>query len=563
MFDFLKEYSIYYKKYIKELILAVIGMILIAISTAALAYLVKPVLDKIFIQKDINMLYLLPIGIVLSYLFKGIGSIMQQFYISFISESIIRDLRQNLLSKIVDFDMDYFKNTHSGELVSRVINDITRIQNAVGLYLSEIFRDLIMAIFLLGVVIYQSPKLALFAIVILPLISYPIDKISKKIKFLSKQSQEKTANLNQSLIEIFRNIETIKAYNAKRYELDNFKKRNFDFFKINIKTIRTKAILVPILELISATLAAVVIVVGGLEVINGSMSVGAFFSFLTALFMLTDPIRRVSINYSNMQDAIAANDRLKDILSIKPQIESGKENLDRVDSIEYKNVVLKYGSKVALDKINFKLDKAQKIVLIGDSGGGKSSFVYLLERFYDIDSGELLINGRDIKSYNLNSLRDKIAYIPQNIHIFNDTIANNIAYGKEVVRDRVIDALKKANLFEFVKTLPNGIDTILQENGANLSGGQKQRIAIARALYKEPDILILDEATSALDNKSERAILDTIFNLEDKIIFIIAHKLDIVDFVDRVLLFKDGRIVANKGIDEIKDNTYFKQLLSS
>ncbi len=563
MIEFLKEYSIYYKRYKFQLFLAFFGMLLTAVSTASLAYLVKPVLDKIFIQKNETMLYLLPVGVVLTYLFKGIGSILQQYYIGFISESVVMDLRQKLLSHIVDFDMDYFKSTHSGELVSRIINDITRIQNAVGSYLSIMARDIIMAIFLLGVVIYQNPKLALFSLVILPVMTFPINKISKKIKKLSKESQEKTASLNQSLIEIFSNIETIKAYNAKDYELNNFHKRNLDFFRVNLKTLKTKAFLVPILEVLSATVAAIVIIVGGKEVIDGSMSVGAFFSFLTALFMLTDPIRRVSINYSNMQDAIAANDRLKEILNTTPTIKSGLKDLKSIDSVEYKDLLLSYNNKVALKSINFNCSRGDKVALIGNSGGGKSSFVYLLERFYDASSGILKINGIDIKDYSIEALREKIAYIPQNIHIFNDTIANNIAYGKEVDKDRVLKALKSANLLDFIKSLPDGIDTLLQEDGSNLSGGQKQRVAIARALYNEPDILILDEATSALDNRSEKLILETIFGIKDKIIFVIAHKLSIVEYVDRVLLFKNGEIVANGIPDEVVKHKEFKKLLSS
>jgi len=563
MIEFLKEYVIYYKKYKFQLFLAFFGMVLIAISTASLAYLVKPVLDKIFIQKNETMLYLLPIGVILTYLFKGIGSILQQYYIGFISENVVMDLRQKLLTHVIDFDMDYFKSTHSGELVSRIINDITRIQNAVGEYLSIMVRDIIMAIFLLGVVIYQNPKLALFSLVILPIMTFPIGKISKKIKKLSKESQEKTASLNQSLIEIFRNIETIKAYNAKDYEVNNFRKRNFDFFSVNLQTIKTKAFLVPILELVSSIVAAVVIIVGGKEVIDGSMSVGGFFSFLTALFMLTDPIRRVSINYSNMQDAIAANERLKEILNSSPYIKSGAKKIKSIEGVEYKNITLNYGNNIALDSVNFNCDRGNIVALIGDSGGGKSSFVYLLERFYDTSKGAIKINGIDIKDYSIDSLRDKIAYIPQNIHIFNDTIANNIAYGKELDKGKVRKALERANLLDFINTLPNGIDTILQEGGSNLSGGQKQRVAIARALYKEPDILILDEATSALDNRSEKAILETIFDIKDKIIFVIAHKLSIIEYVDIVLLFKDGKIVANCTPEEIKKHNEFERLLSS
>lgn len=548
MLKFLKEYLPYYKNYKKEFFLAFIGMLFVSLSTAATAYLVKPVLDKIFIEKNETMLYLLPIAIILAYLFKGIGAVLQKYYISYIGEDIVRKIRDKFLSHIMNLDLDYFKKTHSGELVSRILNDINRIQNAISSSFANMLRDILMAIFLLAVVIYQNPKLAFFALIILPLIIYPIGKISKKLKSLSKKAQSQTANLNEHLSEIFKNIETIKAFNAKEYEIKEFKNHNLNYLKINLKTIKTQSYLIPLLELISATIAAIVIIIGGKEVIDGKMSVGAFFSFMTALFMLTDPIRRISITYSNMQDAIAANERLKDIFKIKPKIVSGKEKIDEIREIEFKNVSLKYNNKIALKNINYKVVKPKKVGLVGDSGSGKSSFVSLILRFYECE-GELLINGINIKNIDITSLRKKIAYIPQNIHIFNDTIASNIAYGKEINEEKIKEALKKANLLEFVESLENGIYEVLNENGSNLSGGQKQRIAIARALYTNPDVLILDEATSALDNKSENKIMQTINNLEDMIVFIIAHRLTTIENVDEILVFKDGKIV-DKGTKE-------------
>jgi len=422
-------------------------------------------------------------------------------------------------------------------------------------------RDILMSIFLLAVVIYQNPRLAFFALIILPILIYPIGKISKKLKKLSKEAQKKTATLNELLSEIFKNIETIKAYNAKKYEVEEFEKHNLTYLKINLKTIKTRAFLIPILELLSASVAAIVIIVGGKEVIDGKMSVGAFFSFMTALFMLTDPIRRISMTYSKMQDAIAANERLKEIFKLKPSITSGNEKLDEIKIIEFKNVSLKYGDKVALKNINYKTKKPKIVGLVGDSGGGKSSFVSLIERFYDVSEGKILINGKNIKDYSIKELRDKIAYIPQTIHIFNDTIAANIAYGKKIDEEQVKVALKKANLLDFVENLPNGIYTKLQENGSNLSGGQRQRIAIARALYTKPDVLILDEATSALDNKSEAIIMKTIENLKDKLVFIVAHRLSTIENADEILVFKNGQIKCIGKKEELLENCEeFKRL---
>lgn len=561
MFKFLKEYMPYYKNYKKEIFFAVIGMLLVSISTAATAYLVKPVLDKIFIEKNIHLLYLLPFAIVLAYFLKGVGSVLQQYYVSYIGEDIVRQIRDKFLKHILSFDLNYFKKTHSGELVSRIINDINRIQGAVSHSLANLLRDILMAIFLLAVVIYQNPKLAFFALIILPFIVYPVSIISKKLKKLSKEAQKQTAKLNKQLSEIFKNIETIKAFNAKKYEIKKFEELNLKYLKINLKTIRTQAILIPVLETLTASIAAVVIIVGGKEVIDGEMSVGAFFSFMTALFMMTDPIRRIANTYSRFQDAIAANERLKEIFNLKPEINSGAEKLNSIEKIEFKNVNLNYGDKKALKNINYTATKPKIIGLVGDSGGGKSSFVAMIERFYDANEGEVLINDKNIKNYDIFSLRNKIAYIPQNVHIFNDTIAANIAYGREIDEERIIESLKQANLWDFVKNLKDGIYTVLNESGSNLSGGQRQRIAIARALYKNPDVLILDEATSALDNKSEKVIMDSILNLKNKLVFIVAHRLNTIENADEILVFKHGEIVCKGKKEELLKNCEeFKKL---
>ena len=561
MWKFFKEYLPYYKAYKKEIFLAVLGMIFVSAATAAVAYLIKPVLDKIFIEKNQHMLYILPIAIIVTYFFKGLGRFLQEYYVTYIGEDIVRQIRNKFLNHILTFDMNFFKTTHSGELVSRIINDINRIQIAISQNMANFIRDTLMAVFLLAVVIYQSPKLAFFALVILPLMIFPIKKIAKKLKNLSKDSQTKTADLNKHLSEVFKNIETIKSYNAKKFEYQKFTEQNMQFMTINVKTIKTRAMLNPLLETLNAIIAAIIIIVGGKQVIEGAMSVGAFFSFMTALFMMTDPIKKLSNNYSFLQDAIAANERLKEIFSLTPSITSGNEKLSDIKTIEFKNVSLNYGDKIALKNISYKAQKPLKVGLVGDSGGGKSSFVSLIMRFYDPSSGEITINGKNAKDYSLYDLREKIAYIPQNVHIFNDTIAANVAYGKEIDENKVKEALKKANLLNYVESLPEGINTLLQENGSNLSGGQKQRIAIARALYKNPDVLILDEATSALDNKSEAVIMEAINNLKDMIVFIIAHRLHTIDNTDEILVFKNGKIVCKGSKDRLlKECEEFKNL---
>ena len=554
MWKFLKEYFPYYREYKLQFFLALVGMILISGASAATAYLVKPVLDTIFINKQEEMLYILPLLIVLAYFLKGVGAILQQYYISYIGEDIVRRIRDKFLRHILKLDIHFFKTSHTGELVSRIINDINRIQSAVSGDLANLIRDFLMAIFLLGVVIYQNPKLAFFALIILPILIYPISILSRKLKQLSKESQKQVGELNKHLTEIFKNIETIKTFNAEKYELERFKAHNRQFLKINLKTTKTRALLIPILETLSAVVAGIVIFVGGKEVIAGEMSVGSFFSFMTALFMLTDPIRRISVTYSRFQEAIAANERLKEIFFLRPQIGWGERKLEGVkEKIELKNVGLKYGEVEALKNLNFTIKKGEKVGVVGDSGGGKSSFISLLLRLYTPSTGKIELDGVPIEKFSRESWREKVAYVPQVVHIFNDSIASNVAYGLEIDEERVKEALKQANLWEFVSQLPEGIWTKLNEGGSNLSGGQRQRIAIARALYRKPEILILDEATSALDNRSEELITQTIYSLPITTI-IVAHRLSTIAQADKIVVFKNGEIVCTGTRKELLQN---------
>ncbi len=553
MKSFLKTYLPYYREYAGKIAMAIIGMFLASGATAAIAYLVKPLMDRIFVEHDVQMLYILPIFIIIAFVGKGLGTFMQSYALSFIGQDIIRKLRDRMLNHMMHLDMDFHFRFHSGELISRISNDILRVQNAISNDLAILLREFVTVLALLGVVIYQSPTLALYSLIIIPLAVYPVEVISKKIKKLSHQSQEQNSDLISSLSEIFANYEMIKSYNAQAYELKNFEERNLRFFTTNIKTVKVQLMLVPILELVAAIAITAVIIIGGREVlITQEMTTGEFFSFLTALSLLIDPLRRISTAYSHLQDAVAANERIEQILQYKPMIVSGTKALEHVEEIAFENVTLRYGDTVALENISFHAQKGEVIGLVGDSGGGKSSMVNLILRFYDPAEGVVKINGVDVKEIDVKALRDRIAIVTQRIYISNDTIAANIAYGVKPDRAKVVEALKKANLWEFVQSLPEGIDTVLNEGGSNLSGGQRQRIAIARALYKSPDILILDEATSALDNKSEAAIIETIYALKkDLIVFMIAHRLTTIERADKILVFEDGHIVRQGTKEEL------------
>ncbi|WP_304345558.1 ABC transporter ATP-binding protein, partial [Campylobacter showae] len=368
----------------------------------------------------------------------------------------------------------------------------------------------------------------------------------KKMKKISRASQEKTSDISSKLSEIFTNIEIIKANNAQEFEHAKFTDENDKFFKLNLKSVKVNEMVSPMMEIFGSVGVAAVVIIGGKEVIDGNLTMGSFFSFLTALFMLYTPIKRISGLYNKMQDAVVAAERTFELLDKKPQILSGDKPVpSEINLINFKDVRLNYDDKEVLKGINLSASKSQTVALVGSSGGGKSSVVNLLMRFYDANGGAIEINGENIKNFELGSLRQNIGLVTQRVYIFNDTVANNVAYGREYDEAKVELALKTANAYDFVSNLPEGTQTVLNEFGTNLSGGQRQRIAIARALYDDPQILIFDEATSALDNESEQQITKAIANLQkEKIIFIIAHRLSTVQNADKIAVISGGKVVG-------------------
>jgi len=543
---FFKRFLPYFKDYKQKFVYAIIGMIFAAGGTSLSAYMIKPILDKIFIEKNEQMLYIVPFGLVAVFFFKSLGKYIQIYYISYIGQDIVKRLREQMIEKLLEFEIDFFHKQRSGELISRTVNDIERVRNVVANFIPSLLRELLTIVALLGYIIYLNPKMAIISLVFLPLTFYPLSRLAKKMKQISTSSQEKISDLTAKLSEIFNNIEMIQASRSQKYELDEFKKDNQKIFDLNLNAIKVNQLTAPIMETAGSLAAAIIILTGGKEVIDGSMSVGSFFSFLTALFMLYTPIKSVSQLYNQIQDALAATNRIYEILDRKSKLINGTKLFNTtIKEVEFKNVYLSYDEKEALNNINFKAKIGKKIALIGNSGGGKSSIINLILRFYDPKSGEVLFDGVNIKEYDLDALRDKIAIVTQRVYILNDTLAKNVAYGLKIDEQKIKESLKKANAWDFVKELENGIYTKINEYGTNLSGGQRQRIAIARAIYKQPDIFIFDEATSALDNESEKKIIEAIDNIsKEKITFVIAHRLNTIENANKIILLKSGKIVC-------------------
>ncbi|EAH7967597.1 ABC transporter ATP-binding protein [Campylobacter coli] len=551
--DVLIRFKPFYKKYKKEFAIAIFGMILTSIGTAGSFASLKPILDYIFVEKNEALLYTLPFLLVIIYILKNLGFYLQTYYLSFIGMDTLRILRFKVLKNLLKLDMDFFKRNRSGELVSRCTNDINALQSIVSNIIPDFFRELLTIVGLLIVIFYQSPILAFFALVVLPCAILPLVHFARKLKKYARSIQETNSDLLSRLSEIFSNIELIKASNTQNKESEKFAKQNNELCRLNLKSTRIDALTSPLMEIIGSLGVAAVIIIGGREVIHGTMSVGSFFAFITALFAIYTPLKRLSSLYGRLQGAIAASERTFYLLDLEPQILNGSKNLESIARIEFKQVDFAYENpyKSVLKDINFEFNKGEILALVGTSGGGKSSIINLLMRFYDKQKGEILLNDLDISEFSIESLHDRIGLVTQNIYLFNDSFAENVAYSEESNKEKIIKALKLANAYEFVQEM-GGIYAEIKEHGKNLSGGQKQRIAIARALYKNPDLLIFDEATSALDNESEKAIIETIENLKkDRLVLMIAHRLSTIENADKIAVIDQGQMIAIGSNEEL------------
>jgi ATP-binding cassette, subfamily B, bacterial MsbA len=544
--EFLKRFAPYFKDYIPRFVQAVIGVVMVAASTGAITYLIRSVLDDIFIRKDRAALMLLPPIIIGLYLMQGIGRYAQTYQLAWIGEDVVRRMRNQLLEHVLSLDLSFFNTFRGGELISRVTNDINRVRMAVSQHISVVARESLVIVALIGVAIIQSPRLSFFGLVVLPAAAYPLMWLATRIKKLAHRSQEKDADITARLSEIFNNMEIIKAHHSEAYESERFARDNLEFRRINMKGVRARELASPIMEFVGSIAVAMVIVVGGSQVIDGRLTPGQFMSFAAALFMIYTPIKRISVVYNGMYEAVAASERIFALMERQPAITGGARRLDEpVRSVEFRGVGLSYATTPALHDVSLDVRRGETVALVGDSGGGKTSLVNLILRLYDPTAGQVLINGTDIREFDLRDLRSKIGIVTQRVFIFNDTVAANVAYGSEIDRDRVRAALESAGAWQFVSRMRGGLDAVLDEFGTNLSGGQRQRLAIARAMYKKPDILILDEATSALDNRTEAAIQESLRGITpDKLTFIIAHRLTTVDLADRIYVVSDGRLVG-------------------
>jgi len=544
------------KPYRLKLGLAMICMLFVSLLTAGQAFLVKPALDDVFLKKDAQMLLLLPIAIILLFLLKGIFDYGQAYLMNYVGLRIVADMREKLYNHLQNLSLSFFTKTPTGILISRITNDVNLIQGSVSNVVTGLIKDAFTILGLTGVVFYRNWKLAIIAFIIFPLAILPIKEFGKRLRKFSRKSQQRMGSITTFLHETIIGNRIVKAFNMEDYEKRRFAEENERFFKIILKRVKIRAFSHPLMELLGGIGVAAIVWVGGYSVIRGELTPGTFFSFMTALLMLYAPIRDLSKVNLEVQEGLAAAIRVFELLDTPLDVkeEEGAVPLPPISKgIEFQRVTFKYGKEAVLKEISLNVKVGEVIALVGMSGAGKTSLVNLLPRFYDVEEGQILIDGYDIRKVTFKSLRDQIGLVTQQTILFNDTVRNNIAYGSLKCSDQeIIEAAKAANAHDFIQRLPQGYDTIIGEQGVKLSGGERQRLSIARALLKNAPILILDEATSSLDSDSETEVQNALGRLmKGRTVFVIAHRLSTIRNAHRIIVLSEGQIVEEGTHEEL------------
>jgi len=540
----------YVKPYWIRILIASLCAIGVSGATAAVAWLVQPALDKIFIQKNLQMLMLIPVAILIMYFLKGVFNYYQSYLMRYVGNRVIMDMRNDLYSHLTVMPMQFYTEHSTGKLMSRLLNDVSIINNAASTSIKDLVQNLITVIALLGVVFYQDWRLAAISCLVLPFAYYPIIKLGRKLRRVSRKGQEEISGITAIMHETFTGASVVKAFGMEPSEINKFMEKNYSLFKISMKGVKLTELSTPLMEFIGAVGASLIIWYGGHQVVNGVTTPGTFFSFLTALIMMYSPLRALTRVNAAIQQSIAAAERVFAILDLDTEevTDKGTTELHGIkDRIELRNVSFKYPSstKHAISDASFSVPHGRTVALVGSSGGGKTTIGNLLLRFYEPESGGIYIDGTDIRDFTLRSLRSRIGIVSQDVILFNDTVFSNIAYGKkDIGMEDVMNAAKKAYAHDFIINMPDGYNTVIGERGAKVSGGEKQRIAIARAILKDPPILILDEATSALDTESEHIIQMALDNLMiGRTTFVIAHRLSTIKNADLIIALDNGKIV--------------------
>lgn len=557
----------YIKPYIPRLLAAILCIILAAAANLYVPWIMKDVIDQVLAQKDMAMLNSIAVGIVIVFFFRGIFFYGQTYLVSYIAQRVIIDIREALYRHLQRLSLAYYEKRKTGTIMSYITNDVAALQTALVDSLIEMVTEGAILIGSLGTMFFLHWKLSLLTLITMPLVARAMQIFGKRLKATGTVMQEKIADITSVLQESISSVRVIKSFVREDYEIDRFKVQNHLNFRAQMKNTQIMAILTPSIEFLAAIGVTCIIWYGGYEVINGDLSAGALVAFLVYAINLANPVKRLSRVFGAIQRAMAAADRVFAVLDTKPEIEDkpGASELPKiVGHVTFDRVTFAYKpGETALSEICLEANPGQMIAIVGSSGAGKSTIANLIPRFYEINGGAIRIDGIDIRDVTLRSLRRQIGIVPQETVLFNGTLYDNILYGKlDATREEVVAAAKAANADAFIMAMPMGYETQIGERGATLSGGQRQRVSIARAILKDPRILILDEATSALDTESEKIVQAALDRLMiGRTSFVIAHRLSTILQADMILVMEKGRIVE-RGTHEalMKTNGLYSHL---
>lgn len=545
------------RPYLKQLFLAIICIIVAAGCNLYLPWIIKDMIDKVLADKDMMMLNMICVGIVVVFFIRGVFYYGQSYLVSYIGQKVIIDVREVMFRKFQRMPMAYFDKHQTGETMSYITNDVAAIQSALVDQLIEMVTEGSILIGSLVLMVYLDWKLSLLTLVVIPLVGQAMKIFGRKIKRNGTVIQERMADITSLLQESISAIRVVKSFVRETYETDRFIKQNQLNFQAAMKNVQLTSLLTPTVEFLAAISVTFIVWFGGYEVVNDEMTAGALVAFLTYAVNLANPVKRLSRVYGNLQRAMAAVDRVFAVIDLEEPISDKKDAKplpEITGSVKLDHVSFEYKKGVpALSDISLNAKPGQMIAFVGPSGAGKSTIANLIPRFYEITEGSISIDGNDIRDVTVSSLREQIGIVPQETLLFSTTVMENIRYGRlDATDEEVIEAAKAANADEFIRSLPQGYDTKIGERGMNLSGGQRQRMAIARAILKNPRILILDEATSALDTESEKIVQAALDKLMvGRTSFVIAHRLSTIFNADQIFVIDNGHVKEHGTHEEL------------
>ncbi len=532
-----------------RLAVAMVCMIIVAGATAANAWIMKPVLDGVFIQQDASMLRTIPLLVLGLAFINAFANYGQTLLMRYVGQRIVSDMQLRLFKHLLYSDLSLFHDQSSGKLIARFTNDINLIKGTVSNLLTAVIKQALTIVFLLGVMVFRSWELTLIAFVAYPVAVFPIIRIGKYMRKAARRAQQQMGEFSGHLDEVFQGVRTVKAYGREEYEIGKASIIIEKLFSTYYRAMRMGTAATPVMEILSGIAIAGVIWYGGWQVMNGQATPGELVSFITAMLMAYKPAKAMTGVGTMFQEGLAAAHRLYEVMDITPAIQdkpSAKPLQVDKGHIRFENISFGYAQGItAVEGVTLDVPAGKTVALVGLSGGGKSTLMSLLLRFYDVDQGRITIDGQDIREVTLASLKDAVAFVPQDIALFDDTVRNNIAYGDvNASEEAILHAARQAAADGFIRQLPQGYDTMIGPHGVRLSGGQRQRLAVARAMLKNAPILLLDEATSALDNESERSVQAALATLmKGRTTLVIAHRLSTIIHADIIYVMAGGRIV--------------------